>query len=298
MNTAMTSFQSDTTRQPAGAGVGIPPRRVAMDLSESKVDYWYANDPFLTHFWASFSLLLPHGEMFFVDAVRHYRGDITDSRLKAEISGFIGQEALHTQGHQVMNAFINGKNLPGEQIEAQLKVLLDAVARIHPRLNLAATICLEHFTALIAEQLLRDADHRAHGHNDVLPLWLWHALEETEHKAVAFDVYQQTGGSYAVRALTMIPTTVILGAVMAYTMTRLLAADGQLLKPRQNWNGLKYLFGRKGLLTTLAPQFIDWFRPGFHPNDHDTVALVAEWREKLFGEQGSMNHMLKGRAVH
>lgn len=301
VNTAVetTSAQSAASRQPLGARVGIPPRRVALDLEDSQAGYWYANDPFLTYYWSAFSILLPEGEQFFVNAVRHYRDQITDDDLKAGIAGFIGQEALHTQGHQVLNGFINAKNLPAAEIEGQLKLLLDTAARIHPRLSLAATICLEHFTALLGEQLLREADHNGAIADDIKPLWMWHALEETEHKAVAWDVYEQTGGSYAVRAGTMVITTAVLGAVMTYATARLLAADGKLLDAGNNWRGFKSLFGRQGRMTRLLPKFMDFFRPDFHPNDHDTKALVAEWREKLFGANGEVNHLLKGgKSLH
>lgn len=285
-------------RQPAGARVGIPPRRVMMNLDKSDAGYWYADSPFLTYFWSAFSVLLPEGEQFFVNAVRHYRDQITDADLKAAISGFIGQEALHTQGHQVLNDFINAKQLPAAELESQLKILLDAVAKIHPRLNLAITISLEHFTALLGEQLLAEADHHGAVAEDIRPLWMWHALEETEHKAVAWDVYQQTGGGYALRAGTMALTTVILGGVMAYSTGRLMHADGRLLNMRDNLKGLRALFGRRGRMTRLAPKFLDFFRPSFHPNDHDTTALVAEWREKLFGADGSLNGLLKGAKIH
>lgn len=299
MTAATTISSTPVTRQPLGASVGIPPRRVNVKFDEKQPQYWYGNDPFLTHFWGGFSLLLPHGEAFFVEAVRHYRDQITDPQLKAAISGFIGQEALHSQGHQELNKFLQDSNLPAERIEAQLKVMLDTLGKIHPRFNLAATICLEHFTALIGEQLLREPEHNGKGQGEVLSLWLWHAMEETEHKAVAYDVWDQTGGGYLLRAGTMIPTVIVLSGFMAYTVTSLLVADGQLLKVRQNLSGLNYLLGRKGLLTRLAPKFLDWFRPNFHPNDHDTVALVAEWREKLFGVDGELNHLLKGaKAAH
>jgi len=293
-----TSTQSAASRQPLGARVGIPPRRVALNLDQSDAGYWYADDAFLTYYWSAFSILLPEGEQFFVNAVRHYRDQITDEDLKAGIAGFIGQEALHTQGHQVLNGFINAKQLPAAELEGQLKLLLDTAAKIHPRLNLAATICLEHFTALLGEQLLREVDHHEAIAADIKPLWMWHALEETEHKAVAWDVYEQTGGSYAVRAGTMVLTTAILGAVMAYSTARLLHADGRLLDVRNNWRGFKSLFGRQGRMTRLLPKFLDFFRPDFHPNDHDTKALVAEWRERLFGANGEVNHLLKGKVVH
>lgn len=295
---AMTSVQSAAVRQPLGARVGIPPRRVAMDFSQSQDGYWYGDDAFQTYFWSAFSILLPEGEQFFVNAVRHYRDQITDDDLKAAIAGFIGQEALHTQGHQVLNRFIEERKLPAEALENQLRWLLNTAAKIHPRLNLAVTISLEHFTALLGEQLLAEQDHHDAIREDIKPLWMWHALEETEHKAVAWDVYEKTGGSYAVRAGTMVLTTAILGVVMTYATAHLLHADGKLWDLRNNWRGLKALFGRQGRMTRLAPKFFDFFRRDFHPNDHDTNALVADWRERLFGIEGEINHLIKGAKLH
>ncbi len=296
-----TQVQTDntTTRTPLGARVGIPPRRVSLQYDAKAPAYWYANDPFLTHFWTAFSTLLPEGEQFFVRAVRHYRDQIQDPDLKAAISGFIGQEALHTQGHQELNDFLADRDLPLESLENQLRLLLDTVGKIHPRLNLAATICLEHFTALMGAQLLREEDHHNSVAEPMRSLWVWHGLEETEHKAVAWDVYEQTGGGYALRAGTMVITTTVLGAVMAYTTARLLVADGQALNLRQNIKGMRALFGRQGRMTRLLPKFLDFFRPDFHPNDHDDVALLAEWREKLFGAEGELNAALKtAKSLH
>lgn len=292
------STKASANRQLAGARVGIPPRRVMMNFDNSDAGYWYADSPFLTYFWSAFSVLLPEGEQFFVEAVRHYRDQIADDDLKAAISGFIGQEALHTQGHQVLNNFINAKQLPAAELESQLKLLLDNIGKIHPRLNLAATICLEHFTALMGEQLLAEADHHGSVAEDIRPLWMWHALEETEHKAVAWDVYQQTGGGYVTRTATMVLTTTLLGAVMAYSTARLMHADGKLFNVRDNVAGMRALFGRRGRMTRLLPKYLDFFRPSFHPNDHDTNALVTEWREKLFGANGAMNGLLKGANIH
>lgn len=298
MNAQVKAIEN-TQRQPLGARVGIPPRRVSIDYNADAAAYWYGNDPFLTHFWAAFSVLLPEGEQFFVNAVKHVRNQITDEDLKAAIAGFIGQEALHTQGHQALNSFLDARQLPAEKLDRQLHLLLSTVMKISPRLSLNATICLEHFTALLGAQLLREEDHHGAVAEPMRSLWVWHGLEETEHKAVAWDVWEQVDGNYAVRAGTMVLTTIILGAVMTYATGRLLAADGQLFNVRQNWNGFKALFGRQGRLTRLIPPFMDFFRRDFHPNDHDDTALVAEWREKLFGENGTLNQYLKaGRAVH
>src|SRR5207302_9783829 len=70
--------------------------------------------------------------------------------------------------------------------------------------NLAVTAALEHYTATLAETLLTDPDGRAGiGHDGVRYLLMWHALEESEHKAVAFDVYKRMGGTERMRVATM-----------------------------------------------------------------------------------------------
>ena len=104
--------------------------------------------------------------------------------------------------------------------------------------------------------------------------------------------------SYTARAGTMVLTTAILGGVMAYATGRMLYTDGKLFDLRNNWKGFTALFGRQGRMTRLLPKFLDFFRPDFHPNDHDTTALVVEWREKLFGADGELNHLLKGKTLH
>ena len=100
------------------------------------------------------------------------------------------------------------------------------------------------------------------------------------------DSYEKVSGSYAIRTGAMIPTTVLFFTVMAAFQARMLASDGRLFDLKSNWKGLTFLFGRKGLFTKLTPQYLDFFKRDFHPSQHDTDALLEEWREKLFGPNG------------
>jgi predicted metal-dependent hydrolase len=128
---------------------------------------------------------------------------------------------------------------------------------------------------------------------------LWHMMEETEHKAVAYDVYEKVIGSYALRAGTMIPTTVILIAALASMQVVLMASDGTLLNPRllrQHAKGFGMIYGPRGLFGSVLPHLLDYFKPGFHPNDHDTSKLLARFSEKFFGERGELNRNL-GKVV-
>lgn len=298
----MTAMNPATpAKQPLGAMANIPPRRMDFTFSTDRSSrYYYGNDPFLSSFMTALSSLFPEGESFFVEAVRHYRNQITDPLLKAQVSGFIGQEAMHSKEHQAFNDAATATGYPVDKLDRDVGLLLKAAQRFLPKsMQLAATVCLEHYTAIIAEMLLRDPEVQKQFSPEMRQLWLWHALEENEHKTVAYDVYEKTVGSYALRVGTMVPTTIIFFAVTFWFHGRLLASDGQLFKVRQNLKGLNYIWGRmgKGVFSRLLPQYLDFFRPSFHPKQHDTDALLEEWRERLFGAEGMLIGQIKNPQV-
>ena len=88
-----------------------------LEFSEDSKRYWYADNSFLTTFWTTLSSLFPEGETFFVDSVKNYRHEIKDQLLKDQVSGFIGQEALHPKEHQALNDMADPHGLPRGRIE-------------------------------------------------------------------------------------------------------------------------------------------------------------------------------------
>lgn len=260
----------------------FPVRR--MDFTFSDVPrYWFNNDPFLTHFLTSLSSLFPEGEQFFVDSVRAVRDDIDDPVMQKEISAFIGQEAMHSKEHKAFNDYANAQGINVEYLHKRVGFLLGIVKKTLTRKQqLAITCALEHFTATVAAQLLRRDDWSERMHDPVMrKMWLWHAIEESEHKAVAFDVYQKVGGDYATRAFFMVMASTILAIVAGEQQLRLMAQDKQLFNVISWGKGLWSLFGRKGFMSERTMDFLDYFRPNFHPNDHDSDALEAKWRAYL-----------------
>lgn len=295
--TTMTQAQG-TRRITAGERVGIPPRRMDFDFPEKTTKYWYGDSAFLTTFWVTLSALFPEGETFFVDSVKNFRKDLKDQKLKDEVSGFIGQEALHSKEHEAFNDMAEKHGLPVLALDKELGVLFKWIRKYVPKkTQLALTVALEHYTAIIAEQLLREDFHQEMFRDrEALKLWMWHALEENEHKTVAYDVYEQVGGGYLNRVITMLVGTLVFAAVVGSGHMRLLKADGQLFKWKDNWRGLKFLWGGKGLFPRLARQYFDFYRPSFHPNDHDTVALLEEWRQRMLNEGGLLAEQTYSKA--
>lgn len=278
----------------------VPVRRLDMRFSPEAIPHdWYAHDEHLSLFWSALSALFPEGEQFFVDSVRHYKDQITDPVLSADVIGFIGQEAMHSKEHAAFNAVLEAQGLTtATEAHRQLGIGLGRLRRIlGPREQLAVTCALEHFTAILAEQLLEDPHHRANIHPDMLGLWVWHALEESEHKHVAYDVYETVDGSYLRRASVMIATTVIFIGVAALLHARMLNQRNRLFDVAGGLRTLRYFWGDPGLFRKLVPAYFDYFRPGFHPTDRDTVQLLADWQTKLFGEGGLLQKELSNVRV-
>lgn len=284
--------QNQGNRKPLGAQVNIPPRRMDFDFSKAPLN-GYANDAYMTTFWAAFSALFPKGESFFVESVRHYRNQVQGEILKAQIAGFIGQEAMHSKEHISFNKFFADQGYPMDNLDRDVGLLLSFIQKNAPkRIQLAITVCLEHYTAIIAEYCLKADDMHRLADPEILNIWLWHAVEENEHKTVAFDVYELIGGNYLERSLMMIPTTLTLAFMFLWFHGRLLAHDQRLFSFKKNWAGINHFWGRGGMFQGIVPQLLDFFKPNFHPSQHDTNNLLELWRDKLFGEQGILSEQI------
>ncbi|MDZ7732962.1 MAG: metal-dependent hydrolase [Acidimicrobiia bacterium] len=195
---------ADTARH---TGRAVPTRRISLEESLAEVPKHFAKDGDLiqSHLMAVLSSLFPDGEDFFVRSVRHYRDQITEPELKRQVAGFIGQESVHGREHRVFNDRLDELGYPTKRIEAIVRRLFEfREDKVPASSNLAVTAALEHFTAVLAELLLTDPDLRElTGHPAVTELFAWHALEESEHKAVAVDVYRAVGGTERMRRWTM-----------------------------------------------------------------------------------------------
>ncbi|HEX5842289.1 MAG TPA: metal-dependent hydrolase [Pseudomonas sp.] len=271
------------TAKTSTPSASFPVRRMDFSFGESQ-KFWFAGDPFMSHFMNNLSSLFPYGEKFFVDSVRAVRDKVSEPQLKKDISAFIGQEAMHSKEHAAYNDYAAEHGIDLERLELRIKVLLEWVTRITTKKQrLAATCALEHFTATMAEQLLQREDLTTQMNDAKLyQLWMWHAIEENEHKAVCYDVYQKVYGGYFTRTIMMAITTLIFFGVIGWFQLHLLRKDGQLFNWRSWGKGVKTLFGpRNGFLTKLLLPYLDYYRPGFHPLDHDSKALEQRWRQRL-----------------
>lgn len=287
--------------QSSNPDLHIPTRRISFDEAIKTVPKHFAKDGDLvsSHITSALSSVFPDGEDFFVKSVRHFRDQITDPALKKQVGGFIGQESVHGREHRVLNDHFAELGYPTKQVEWLTQKGLAARWKFAPKkASLAMTAALEHFTATLAELILSDERARdMFGDETVKNLFLWHALEEAEHKAVAFDVYKLVGGSERLRVFTMNFLRFGFPIGIAFNVLVSLLFDKATYKPGRLRKSLKQLKKSPLLTKELWEQLKDYNRPDFHPNQSDKTGLVDQWREELFGKNGTLNDKLAGAAA-
>lgn len=258
-------------------------RRPSLALGPDVPRYWYGGDPFATHCLNALSSLFPDGEAFFVRSVQRYRERIADPELARAIRGFAGQEGQHSHQHDLHLTLLEAQ---GYRALARLNRLAARGMRFEnrhfPRWSLAATAAVEHLTALLARRILENGSRfTAPMDPRMAALWRWHALEEAEHKAVAFDVLREVAPSFLLRALALVVATAALLFETLFRASYMLWRDGLLFR-RDTWSSARrFLAGPGGLFRGHGPAYRAWFRRGFHPTQIDDRALVATWRERL-----------------
>lgn len=268
--------------------VEIVPRNRQFNIEEVLATNWHSDDAFKTAFFDAMSILFPLGEQFFIDSVKEFRDEIEDPELQRRVRGFMAQESIHRREHQRYNEILcRARRVPLEKMEAVVE-RRQALARKHlrPIQRLSATVALEHLTAILADATFRNPEGLDGAHPEMKALWHWHALEETEHKSVAFDVFAAAGGSHWRRRLSMALVTIEFTQHVIRNM-RLLLRDYEGSRMKLWFGGPKFLFGKKGALRGLMRPYLDFYKKDFHPWDHDNRELVSSVMSEFGG--GAVN---------
>lgn len=257
-------------------------RNLQFPVGEQIARFWHGERKSVTQFFNNLSVFFPAGERFFIASVKAYRDEITSPDLAAEARAFYAQESIHSREHVRYNQMLRAQGYPVDAMEARVERLLARVTHHNPkRWRLAVTCALEHFTALMADLVLQNPRIFAGADPVMAQLWRWHAAEENEHKAVAFDVFQAVGGTYVERAVTMIGATIIFWGKVIEQQARMMHTDGTAWNPLEWARLFSFLFIRPGGMLGLIPKWFAYFRPRFHPWDHDNRALLEAWKREL-----------------
>jgi predicted metal-dependent hydrolase len=269
----------------ANLNVDVKPRDIHFSTESARGRHWLGGDPVGTAVLNGLSLTFPDGEKLFMDAVRHFRGKVS-GRLAEDVRHFLAQEAMHSREHHALNAIIDRSKYPVDEILERIRGRIAFNRSKGPYAMLLSTIALEHFTAMMADMHMQHRGLFAGADPEIAKLWRWHALEETEHKAVAFDVFLEATKHwsplkrYLLRSWSMIYITFHFTRNIASHASCLLQADGYSEREARKAVS-RFLWRDPGLFRRVWRPYFAWYRPGFHPWDLDNRAALAEWRAEF-----------------
>ena len=261
--------------------LSIIPRDRRFGRDEATPRWWHGGRPEASAFYNALSATFPVGEAFFVESVRKFR-DGAEPRLAEEIKAFTTQEVIHSREHLAFNTRAADAGYDLTKLEERVQLRLAVTRTKPPIVSLAATMGLEHFTAILAHELLADPRHLAGADPATVALWKWHASEEIEHKGVAYDTWL-----HATRAWPRFKRWKVKAKVMLF-ITRNFIVDrtgGALELMRQDGvTGLKawsrllwYLWVLPGMFRKIAGAWFSFFLPGFHPWNEDDRHLLRAY---------------------
>ncbi len=261
-------------------GLTIKPRDLSFGRGQTNTRHWLGGDSVATAFYNALSATFPLGERFFMDSVRRF-AHLATPPLDAQIAAFLAQEAVHSREHVFFNRQVATHGYDLAEMEARTHSRIAFVKTRPALVQLAATVALEHFTAILAHALLTDPRHLEGASPEARAMWRWHAMEEIEHKAVAFDTFLlatlevRSLRRWTLRTTAMVFATWLLFSNVFKSMASMFRTDG--INGLRTWGRVfGFLFARPGILRQIVPDYLLYFAPGFHPWRLDDRALVAE----------------------
>jgi predicted metal-dependent hydrolase len=253
-----------------------------IDWSVGFARHWNGS-PAATHLFNTLSFLFPDGEQYFITVARETLQTLppgTGPALAEAVKGFMAQESIHSRQHALYNAVLESQGYTNVVRGFALKLQHRSFQRSSALTRLAIVCAYEHYTAVLSNFLLSNWSVIAAAPEEMATLWGWHAAEETEHKAVCFDLYQAAGGHWLHRILTFGIVTANFFLLFSRLYWDMLRRDGAL-----RWRKLpatvrdvaSLFFGRRGVGWHVLFYALAYLSPRFHPWQQANQALLQSW---------------------
>ena len=245
--------------------------------------HWHGGNAAVTHAFNALSILFPQAEKFFIEVAREVASDVAlarDTELGKAVKGFIAQESLHARQHNQYNAVLRSQGFENVVHEFVLRLQIHAHRNLSPLTKLAVVCAYEHYTAILGNYILSNPRVLQPANAEMALVWGWHSAEETEHKAVCFDLYQTAGGGWLRRVATFLLVTLNFNLMFGRLYFSLLLRDGclgpsRILKTIGQF--LKFFFGGFGVGWHLLLHGARYLSPSFHPWNHDNRSKLQAW---------------------
>lgn len=268
----------------------IPIRHMKFDFEPEKIDHkFYMDAELASAYFASLSIFLTYGEDLVIDTARYHRDFITDPLLKQRVTSLIGQEAIHSKMHEELNDAYMERDLPVKIFRFLASNVFEyGFNRLPQPMKLSLMAGIEHFTAVLAEYMMNHEEIFFRSQDEKQrAIWMWHMLEESEHKDIAYDVFQTLSNNYALRIAGFFPALITILVLISFAsfFVPFYRKPSNLIS-WSYWKDIPYsfklIFGLKdGVYGSSWAHIFDYLRRDFHPNDHDTTAFLEYYKETL-----------------
>ncbi|MFD7553379.1 MULTISPECIES: metal-dependent hydrolase [unclassified Streptomyces] len=285
----------------ASEHMDLNPRNVAFRWEDTPL-HWLPNDPFAGHMINVLHLLLPAGERWFVHVYKQVLPHITDERLRADVIGFIGQEAMHAAAHDDVLPHLKRLDLDPTPYTAQVDWLFEKLlgdrtlppgkARHWWLMERVAMIAaIEHYTAFLGDWVLNADELDRRGADPMmLDLLRWHGAEEVEHRSVAFDLFMHVDGNYRRRARTWATAFSALVFLWQRGVRFFMENDPHLVDGKASF-GQFFRAGQQGVLPStgaMLKSIPKYLSRTYHPSQEGSTAQAVAYLASSPGANGGL----------
>jgi len=262
--------------------IPIVARRPSWDFADLKERFFFGGNGLKSAFVVALSGAFPPGEKEFIQSVRLFMDQVRDPKLIEDVKAFTAQEGQHSLQHKLLNEAFDRVGYLATRVSQQFEEIeREWIDKRSDADRLAATVVMEHITAVMAHFALTRPEEFDPLPDSVQELLHWHAIEEIEHKSVAFDVYQECVGDRN-RLRRQLMLHMLLFPLGIRDFQRMLLQElGHKPTWKERAEMARYLIGPRGLVVSVLPRYLALLKPGFHPWDMDDSQLVGEWKDRL-----------------
>lgn len=281
------AIENQQQNQPAqhSAKHRIFPRKMRTRDLDTGGRHWLGGDPYATAFFNALSAVFPRGEAFMIESLRAWQ-DKVSGQLADDVKNFIQQEAAHSREHASMNRALIRSGYDIAPLDRSIRQFVEFFSATSDLTKLGATMCIEHLTAIVAAEMIAEPRHLNGCDPEMRKLWIWHGIEEIEHKAVAFDVWMYATREWSPFRRWITRTSMISAVSFTFVINR---TRGQVELMRQDGVGwrkalprlIQYGFGKGGIGRAILKPWAKFLKPGFHPWDIDDHHLIAKGEAML-----------------
>lgn len=255
---------------------GIVVRKIKFEFPEDFKAHWNPTKPELSQLANGASLLLPYMEPFIIDAIRKACEHISDPALLEEARAWMGQESQHFKQHRRFNDALIAKGYPElREREQQMAHEYQELGKRSLKYQVAYTAGFEVMALSIAHMLIKQREYFfAEADDSIASMWLWHLIEEIEHKNLAIDVYQHLYGGHWYRAYGIWCALVHMFGLIRPTYISMLKTDGLWGKWKTRWAIKKLAFR---MFVSFLPRTLLYALPSHHPSHVANPEWMQEW---------------------